>query len=196
MKKSLIVMLAVSSLFLSGCGKSDVAAKIGKTDILQKDVQTSINETLAERTKIDTSNMNLMSGEQLNRNILRFKVIAHVFAQIAQDQGLKVTKGQVDSMRAQLTAQVGGAQNLPYALVNAYIAPRDFDNYIKTIIISNTIADAINKSNAGDAPTILNQLIQQKIAKEGIKINPRYGAWNMDSADLESFDPAGSALNS
>ena len=138
--------------------------------------------------------MQLITGEELNRNVLRFDLISEVFLQIANNQGLKITKGQIDSTRADLIAQVGGEASLPAALVNANIAPRDFDKYIRTVIISNSLSDAITQTKIGDPGTVIQQLIQDQIQSSGLKVNPRYGKWDFQAGDLTSFNPAGSAL--
>ncbi|MEN9698748.1 MAG: hypothetical protein RL448_703 [Actinomycetota bacterium] len=192
MKKALAIVLVL--IGLTGCGQSGIAAQFGKTKITQTEVQKSIDEILLERTKFDTSTMQLISGEELNRNVLRFDLISEVFLQIANNQGLKITKGQIDSTRADLIAQVGGEASLPAALVNANIAPRDFDKYIRTVIISNSLSDAITQTNIGDPGTVIQQLIQDQIQSSGLKVNPRYGKWDFQAGDLTSFNPAGSAL--
>ena len=161
MKKALAIVLVL--IGLTGCGQSGIAAQFGKTKITQTEVQKSIDEILLERTKFDTSTMQLISGEELNRNVLRFDLISEVFLQIANNQGLKITKGQIDSTRADLIAQVGGEASLPAALVNANIAPRDFDKYIRTVIISNSLSDAITQTKIGDPGTVIQQLIQDQI---------------------------------
>jgi sulfur carrier protein ThiS len=191
-KKALAIVLVL--IGLTGCGQSGIAAQFGKTKITQTEVQKSIDEILLERTKFDTSTMQLISGEELNRNVLRFDLISEVFLQIANNQGLKITKGQIDSTRADLIAQVGGEASLPAALVNANIAPRDFDKYIRTVIISNSLSDAITQTKIGDPGTVIQQLIQDQIQSSGLKVNPRYGKWDFQAGDLTSFNPAGSAL--
>ena len=192
MKKALAIVLVL--IGLTGCGQSGIAAQFGKTKITQTEVQKSIDEILLERTKFDTSTMQLITGEDLNRNVLRFDLISEVFLQIANNQGLKITKGQIDSTRADLIAQVGGEASLPAALVNANIAPRDFDKYIRTVIISNSLSDAITQTKIGDPGTVIQQLIQDQIQSSGLKVNPRYGKWDFQAGDLTSFNPAGSAL--
>ena len=192
MKKALAIVLVL--IGLTGCGQSGIAAQFGKTKITQTEVQKSIDEILLERTKFDTSTMQLITGEDLNRNVLRFDLISEVFLQIANNQGLKITKGQIDSTRADLIAQVGGEASLPAALVNANIAPRDFDKYIRTVLISNSLSDAITQTKIGDPGTVIQQLIQDQIQSSGLKVNPRYGKWDFQAGDLTSFNPAGSAL--
>ena len=194
MKKVLASVLISSTFLLTGCGTSGLAAQIGETKISQTQVQSSINQILAERAKIDTSSMNLIKGEALNRNTLRFALISEIFAQIADEQGFVVSKGQIDSMRSQLINQIGGEANLPAALVSASIAPQDFNTYVKTVIISNALTDAITASKSGDPNTVISNLIQEKISAVGLKVNPRYGKWSIQDGDLAAFDPAGSAL--
>lgn len=192
MKK--ILAIGFLLIALTGCGQSGIAATIGKTQITQTEIQKSINEILAERAKLDTNGLQLLSGEELNRNVLRFNLIFEVFLQIGKTQGFNVTKGQIDSMKIDLISQIGGNENLPSALVNANIAPRDFDKYIRTLIISDALSQAVAKSKIGDPGTVVQQLVEDHIKGVGLEINPRFGTWDYQSGDLTSFDPAGSAL--
>ena len=57
----------ISLLVLTGCSKLDSAATIGDISISQAQAQGVIDEILEERTKIDTSQLQLISGEELNR---------------------------------------------------------------------------------------------------------------------------------
>jgi D-alanyl-D-alanine carboxypeptidase len=193
-KKLFSVALISSTLLLTGCGQANNAAQFGKKNISQADIQTSINQIMDERSKIDTTNMNLVTGADLNQNVLRLYLVSDVLKSIAKEQGFEVTKGQIDDMRSKLIAGIGGNENLKVALVSANIASRDFNRYIRTLIIQQALQDAIVKSNAGDPGTVIHQLVTEKLRKLGVKINPRYGNWDFQNGDLVSFDPAGSAL--
>ena len=72
MKKILALLGVISVLALSGCGKVDSAATIGDITISQASAQATVDEVLAERSKVDTAGMQIQTGNALNRAQLRF----------------------------------------------------------------------------------------------------------------------------
>ena len=67
MKKILAVLTIASALLLTGCSQSNEAAIVGDFKITQTELQSSIDSVVAERTEVDTSQMQLETGEELNR---------------------------------------------------------------------------------------------------------------------------------
>ena len=182
-------------MFLTACD-AGVAAQIGDTKISQSTVQSKVAEILTERRNYETSQMQLSSGEELNRAQLRFLVIADIFSKLAEKSNIKVTQAMKDSRKAEILNQLGGTQQLSQALVSAQMAPSDFDLYIESILISEKLTDQARA--AGVAEDQLGSAIQslvRNLTKEiGIKINPQYGTWDSQAADLTAFDAAGSAV--
>jgi hypothetical protein len=80
-----IASVAAIALFLTGCGTADSAATIGSTKITQATVQKSIDAVMAERTGVDASQMQLETGEDLNRSQLRFHLFAGILKAAAKD---------------------------------------------------------------------------------------------------------------
>ena len=196
MKKLISALLVISSLmFLTACD-AGVAAQIGDTKISQSTVQSKVAEILTERRNYETSQMQLSSGEELNRAQLRFLVIADIFSKLAEKSNIKVTQAMKDSRKAEILNQLGGTQQLSQALVSAQMAPSDFDLYIESILISEKLTDQARA--AGVVEDQLGSAIQslvRNLTKEiGIKINPQYGTWDSQAADLTAFDAAGSAV--
>lgn len=196
MKKLISALLVLSGLmFLTACD-AGVAAQIGDTKISQSTVQSKVAEILTERRNYETSQMQLSSGEELNRAQLRFLVIADIFSKLAEKSNIKVTQAMKDSRKAEILNQLGGTQQLSQALVSAQMAPSDFDLYIESILISEKLTDQARA--AGVAEDQLGSAIQslvRNLTKEiGIKINPQYGTWDSQAADLTAFDAAGSAV--
>lgn len=195
MKKILSALVIGSMVLLTGCS-TGVAAQIGDTKISQAEVQAKVAEVLAERRKMDTSQMQLSVNEELNRSELRFLLISAIFEKIAKQAGITITQAMQDARAASIYSQVGGSGNLPQALVSAQIAPSDFAIYIKSVLISEDLVTKL-KATGLDA-TQANQMVQKMVLKitqdEGIKINPQYGAWDPTNADLVTLDSAGSAV--
>ena len=196
MKKILALLGVISVLALSGCGKVDSAATIGDITISQASDQSIIDGVLAERTKIDTSQMQLQSGNALNRSQLRFTIVTTLFDEIAKELKLEISSTEIEKAKADLIAQSGGQEALAKNLVAAEIAPSNFDNYVRAIITSNKLQEALKASGVSDADVSarITQLINAKAAELKVEVNPRYGTWDQDTGDIVATDAAGSAV--
>jgi len=195
-KKILALLGAISVLALSGCGKVDSAATVGDITISQASAQSIIDEVLAERTKIDASQMQLQSGNALNRSQLRFTIVTTLFDEIAKELKLEISSTEIEKAKADLIAQSGGQEALAKNLVAAEIAPSNFDNYVRAIITSNKLQEALKASGVSDADVSarITQLINAKAAELKVEVNPRYGTWDQDTGDIVATDAAGSAV--
>jgi outer membrane murein-binding lipoprotein Lpp len=196
MKKILIIAVAAATLLLAGCSQVGAAATVGDTKITQATVQGSIDAILSERSKVDTSQMQLETGSTLNVSQLRFHLLGTLLRELGQELKLNVTKAEIDTRRTGIIEQVGGETALPTALVNAGIAPQDLDRYIEAIAYSDKISQKL--VTAGVTEDQLGAEIQKLVvakAKEiGVTVNPRYGKWNPTTADVVPVDSAESAV--
>ena len=196
MKKILALLGVISVLALSGCGKVDSAATIGDITISQASAQATVDEVLAERTKIDTSGMQIQTGNALNRAQLRFTIVTTLFDEIAKELKLEISSTEIEKAKSELVTQSGGQEALAKNLVAAEIAPSNFDRYVRAIITSNKLQDALKASGIADADVSarITQLINAKAAELTVKVNPRYGTWDKDTGDIVATDSAGSAV--
>ncbi len=194
--KKIFAILAATALLLTGCSQVGAAATIGNTKITQATVQGSIDSILAERAKVDTTQMKLETGESLNRGQLRFHLLTALLREVGAELKVSVTKAEIDTRRASILEQIGGAAALPNALVNAGIAPADFDQYIEAISISDKISQALAASGVtqDQVGTELQKLVVAKAKVLGVTVNPRYGKWDAATADIVATDPASTAV--
>ena len=196
MKKVLIVAVAALAVVLSGCAQVGAAATVGGTRISQATVQASVDAILAERAGIDTSQMQLETGETLNRSQLRFHLFGTLLREVGAELKITVTKAEIDTQRAAILQQVGGADQLPIALVTAGIAAQDLDLYIEAITFSDKISNLIATSGVPEEQigAEIQRLITAKAKEVGVTVNPRYGTWDPETADVVAKDAAGSAV--
>lgn len=196
MKKVISALLVASSFMLLTACDAGTAAQIGDTKISINTVQSRIAEINAERTKFDTSQMQLSVGEELNRTEVRFLVISEIFKKLAEKSGIKITQAMKDAKKASILNSLGGTEQLGQALVSAQMAPSDLDLYIEAVLISdelskNAVASGISEADVG---TAVQQLVKELTKTETVKINPQYGTWDPNQADLAAFDSAGTAV--
>ena len=196
MKKILVALTVATGLLLTGCSQSNEAATVGDFKITQTELQSSIDAVMAERTKVDTSQMQLETGDALNRGQLRFKILMHTFDEIAKELDLEITSSQVVARKQQISQSLGGDAELPKNLVNAAIAPQDFDTYVRAILISERITSALAQSGVAEADVAnqLGKLLSAKAKELGVKINPRYGFWDTEAGDVVAADVTGGAV--
>lgn len=178
--------MAAAALFLTGCSQVGAAATIGSTKITQATVQTSIDTVMAERTGVDTSQMQLETGEELNRSQLRFHLFGGLLKAAGEDLKVSVSKAEIDTRRELIIQQVGGIENLPNALVGAGIASTDFDTYLSAVLYSEKIQKNLVASGVteADLPTKMQALVVATGKKNKVTVNPRYGVWKADTAEV------------
>jgi hypothetical protein len=195
-KKILVALTIATGLLLTGCSQTNEAATIGDFKITQTELQASIDAVIAERSKVDTSQMQLETGDELNRGQLRFKILMYTFDEIAKELDLTITSSDVVNRRQQITQSLGGEAELPKNLVNAAIALQDFDTYVRATLISERITSALTDSGvpAADAANQLGKLLSAKASELGVKINPRYGFWDTEAGDVVAADVTGGAV--
>jgi hypothetical protein len=194
--KKFLAIIAATALLLTGCSQVGAAATVGDTKITQATVQGSIDSILAERAKVDTSQMQLETGESLNRSQLRFHLLSKLLRALGEELKIEVTKAEIDTRRASITEQVGGAASLPNALVSAGIAPADLDTYIEAISFSDKISQALIAAGVTEdqVGAEIQKLVVAKSNELGVTVNPRYGKWDPKVADVVANDSASSAV--
>ena len=196
MKKILALVAVAATFVLTGCSQVGAAATVGDTKITQATVQGSIDSILAERAKVDTTQMQLETGESLNRGQLRFHLLSTLLREVGAELKLTVSKAEIDTRRASILDQVGGAASLPTALVNAGIAPADLDIYIEAISYSDKIGQKLVAAGVTEdqVGTELQKLVVAKANELGVTVNPRYGKWDATVADVVATDSASPAV--
>ena len=196
MKKILALVAVAATFVLTGCSQVGAAATVGDTKITQATVQGSIDAILAERAKVDTTQMQLETGETLNRSQLRFHLLSTLLREVGNELKITVSKAEIDTRRASILDQVGGAASLPTALVNAGIAPDDLDTYIEAISYSDKISQKLQAAGVtqDQVGTEIQKLVVAKAKELGVTVNPRYGKWDATVADVVATDSASPAV--
>lgn len=194
MKKIIALLGAgVLAITLTACGSSAIEATVGSDRVSVSDVTTSVNNILAERKKVDTTGMNLPTGDALALNELNFHLIAYLLADTAAQNGVSITPAEIAARRASIVSQVGSESKMPKALVGANIASTDFPMYLKTILYDEGLAKKVQSRGVTAAQTqaALEKLVSVVGEKLKVKVDPKYGIW--DAARSVVTAPAGSA---
>lgn len=172
---------------LSACTPINSAAQIGDQTISITTVQKSINEILEQRTKYPSNTSNLETGASLNQSQLRFQLVSLILSDIASERGIAITPAQIAAKRAQILSQIGGEANLPEALVGQQIAPSDFDMWLRSILI-------FEKLGGTNTNTVLPMLVKEFTSRHSVTINPQFGKWDNNAANIVADDGLNGAV--
>ena len=186
----------VSVFLLSACGSTGSGVTIGKTEVSSAEIQKYVDEILSERTKVDTSQMNLDSGASLLRTQAQFQIISAVLDELIVEKKISVTPADVAARRADIVTQFSGEAELPSALVSASLAPSNLDKYLKIIMISEKLNELVisEGATAESAGEVVTKLVTDTAKKLGVKVNSRYGKWNEETATIDESDNTDGAV--
>ena len=196
MKRILVIATAVLALALTGCSNMDSAASVGDEEIALTDLQSQIDSIISERQKVDTSQMQLIEGEELTRNQLSFLISNIVINAIAAEESIEISKSDIESYRLEVIQNIGGEAALPTTLVSAQIAPEALNEVLKRDLILQRISEAATQTGADQntVSELIRKLVTDKATELGITINPRYGTWDAENFAIVPTDPAGDAV--
>ncbi len=196
MKKILTALAITTGLILTGCSNVDSALTFGDTKITTTDLLANVDTILAERAKVDTSQMQLETGETLIRNQLQFQLLIAGFNTLAEELEIEITNSEIASQRADILEQVGGEELLPQALVSASIAPLGLEPYLRAILINEKIAQALIQTGVAESEVQarVQELFIAKLNSLNIEVNPRYGKWDPATGQIVAAVVASDAV--
>jgi hypothetical protein len=195
-KKILTALVVATGLLLTGCSNVDAALSLGDTKITTSELQGNVDSILAERAKVDISQMQLDSGETLLRNQLNFRLLLLAFSEIEKELDIQITSSEIAGRRAEIIEQVGGEEALPGALVSASIAPEYLDGYLRALLTTQKLGQALGQTGVAEAEiqTRIQQLFVAKINELKIKVSPRYGIWDPTTGTIIAAVAASDAV--
>ena len=195
MFKKLITPL-LGALLLTSCSSMSEGVSIGDKDFSINQIQQSVDQILESRKTVDTSQMNNLSAPELLRGQAQFFIASEIFNQIAVDLGIKVTPSDIASRRSEIINSLGGESKLPAALVGANLAASDLDTNLRTLIISERMQSEYVNSGGSETDyfSYLQKMVVNTAKKLGVKVNPKYGKWNSETASIDASDSTDGAV--
>ena len=185
-----VITTVLAALFLTSCSSMNSAITVGDKEFSINDLQKPVDEILEARKSFDTSQVQLASGVELGRNQAQFAIISVLLDQIASDMKINFTNADIATRRTEIVAQVGGEAELPKALASSNLAASNLEPYIKVrLIIDKLTSDLVELGVSPEqASEEVSKLIVATAKKLGVKVNPKYGKWNPETASIESGD--------
>ncbi len=196
MKKLLGALLAIAALVLTGCSQANSAASVGETKIKLSELQTQIDAILEERKTVDTSQMQLETGDALTRSQLSYMISNLIIEELAKSEKIQVSTSDLEAYKAEIFANIGGEANLPNILVNASIPASGLEQVLGRDLVLRKLSE--RETAAGADSASVNEKIQTLVTemanKLKVTVNPRYGTWDATTLTIVAAEPAGDAV--
>jgi len=195
-KKLLGSLLVIAALVLTGCSQANSAASVGDTKIKLSELQTQIDAILEERKAVDTSQMQLETGDALSRSQLSYMISNLIIAELAKMEKIQVSASDLEAYKAEIFANIGGEANLPNILVNASIPASGLEEVLKRDLVLRKLSERETAAGA-DSATVnekIQSLVTEMANKLKVTVNPRYGTWDATTLTIVAAEPAGDAV--
>lgn len=188
--------LLASVPLLSGCSTDahpGAAAVVGEARISLSEVQSQV-ETVRDAQRDQPNADDLIAGSSaLTRETVAFLVRMEVVEQAAADQGVEVSRREVQQTRRDAEASVGGAEALRQSALMPQqgmpLAGDQIDMVLRSNLLISGIAAAIGAGADPEGQMRVTELLTETAEEIGVDINPRYGAWDAQAFSLTDEAP-------
>ncbi|GGJ24083.1 SurA N-terminal domain-containing protein [Streptomyces brasiliensis] len=179
--------IAAAAPLLAACGNEahpGAAAVVGGQRISVAQLESRVQEVrAAQRAAVpDESQYQqvLASTSSLTRDTLHSMVLDRVLHRAAQDQGITVTRKEIQQMRTGLEQQAGGAKGLETAWLQKYgVAPERLDDNLRLQIEAQKLAQTLGTDTTEPA---FWKALSTASEELNVDLNPRYGAWDVQKS--------------
>ncbi|WUH93204.1 SurA N-terminal domain-containing protein [Streptomyces sp. NBC_00433] len=189
--------LLLASPALTACGSGPAqpgaAAVVGDQRITVSTLESKVNQVRAAQAASPQADQLISAGGKLSSQTLSMLVQNTVIERAASDAGVTVSDDEVQQQHAAALQQFGGnEQALDAALLQQYdIVPSGADSFFRTnALVGKLIVSLGFQPGSDGGQTAVVDAIAKTADHLGVKINPRYGAWDSKKAIIgDATDP-------
>ncbi|MBL1107223.1 SurA N-terminal domain-containing protein [Streptomyces sp. 5-8] len=183
----LAAAIAAAAPLLTACGNDahpGAAAVVGGQRITVAQLESRVDEVRqAQRAAVpdDTQYQQVVSStSSLTRDTLHNMVLDQVLHRAARDQGVTVTRKEIQRMRTDLERQAGGSKGLETAWLQKYgIAPGHLDDNLRLQLEAQKLAAKLGTDTSQPA---FWQALSKASGELHVDLNPRYGSWDVQKS--------------
>jgi hypothetical protein len=189
--------LLLASPALTACGSgpthAGAAAVVGDHRITVSALQSRVDEVRTAEQKIPQGAQLVGNSGKLPSQMLSMLVQNEVIDKAARDAGVTVSTGETQQDHAMALQQFGGNEaQLDQQLLAQYgVVPSGIDAFFRTNVeVSKLIAHLGYQPGSDNGNAAVVAAISRTAKSLGVRINPRYGAWDSKKAIIGSaMDP-------
>ncbi len=181
----------LATALLSGCSTDShpgAAAVVGGQRISLAEVQAQV-ETVRDAQRAEANSDDLIArSSSLTRETVNFLVYLEVVEQAAEENGVEVSRREVQQARDEAEASLGGAEALRDSALmpgsGMPLAGEQIDLVLRNNLLIQGLAEAIGAGPDTEGQQMLGDELAQTARDVGVDVNPRYGEWDPASVSL------------
>ncbi|MFT2019846.1 SurA N-terminal domain-containing protein [Streptomyces sp. 796.1] len=170
---SAVALLGATPL-LTACGNDahpGAAAVIDGDRITVSQLQSQVRDVREAQRDSPQADQLIQSSGKLGHETLIRMIQAKVVERAAADQGISVTRRDVQQEVKRARSQPGGAEELRSVFLRQGIAPGQIEDTFRVELLRVRLIDQLGEAQAMEA-------LRATSADLDIDVNPRYGAWD------------------
>ncbi|GHG77424.1 SurA N-terminal domain-containing protein [Streptomyces griseocarneus] len=170
---SAAALLAAAPL-LTGCGSAPhpgAAAVVGKDRITVSELQREVEDVREAQRSSPQGPQLLAAGARLGQDTLVRLVQYRIVERAGQDNGVDVTRRELQERRQQVERMLGGADAVEGRFLAAGIAPGQVDQELRTGLVRSKLERKLG-------PARTNEVLRKTSDALRVDVNPRYGTWD------------------
>ncbi|MCS0600209.1 SurA N-terminal domain-containing protein [Streptomyces sp. LP11] len=183
----LTAAIAAAAPALTACGNDahpGAAAVVGGQRITVSQLESRVGEVReAQRAAVSDETQYqqvVASTGGLTRDTLHNMVLDRVLHRAAREEGITVTRKEIQGMRTDLEKQAGGTKGLETAWLQKYgIAPARLDENLRLQLEAQKLAAKLGTDTS--QPPFWKALSKAS-AELHVDLNPRYGSWDVQKS--------------
>ncbi|MFD3332286.1 SurA N-terminal domain-containing protein [Streptomyces sp. NPDC058700] len=182
-------LLAAAPL-LTACGSDShpgAAAVVGGERIDVSSLQTEVKDVRAAQERSPQAAQLVQATGDLPRRKLNVMIFDRVVDKVAADNGVTVTRAELQQTRTAFVRESGGEDQLATVLLQEQgVAPGQIDDVVRRNVLMNKIAARLGVTDTPEGQKKLTDVFSAASKALAIDVNPRYGAWDDAQVRLAS----------
>jgi hypothetical protein len=170
-------------LLVSACsGSAGDAAVVGTQHVTEATLNMKVADVLvAQGYSVNKSDPTLVTAT------LNWLIVQDLLEQVAADNNIVVTQGEIDRERAAELKSTGSEEALNAAYLKQNVAPNQIQDRIRFSLMAQLVAKAIAPTATPEQATAaLVAAVVAKSQEVNPEVNPRFGTWDSQNLQLGS----------
>ncbi|MCX4981328.1 SurA N-terminal domain-containing protein [Streptomyces sp. NBC_00572] len=174
-------LLAAAPL-LTACGSDahpGAAAVVGGERIDVSSLQAQVKDVRTAQERSPQAVQLVQATGDLPRRKLNGMIFDRVVDKVAADNGVTVTRAELQQTRTAFVRESGGEDQLATVLLQEQgVAPGEIDDVVRRNVLMNKIAAKLGVTDTPEGQKKLTEVFSAASKDLAIDVNPRYGAWD------------------
>ncbi len=164
--------VVLAGVVLSGCGQTlaGSAAVVGEARLTDAELSQTVT-TLAEELGIESS-------AQVSQAVLSRWMVSQLVEQLALDNDVTISKGEVDAAIAQERESAGGQEAFEQGALQAGVLPAGIPDAVRTSLLIEKMAQFTATDEDPSGQTGLIAQVQRVSDELDPQVSPRFGTWD------------------